>query len=263
MPRLAGMCARRRTYFSLRRQRKVGKRKATPLAVSLRFASGNLRCSRAGRCCGTRFVRCAHAAQTTAASQITMHGHTALPMPAPRPALLGTARGDLNSNTGHCCARPRQQPTPRPSAAMARIGVQVPSGRAEKRRAWGGHGQRSMPMRRDLTCCGCLSAVNEVNAASSAAPPRARASLVARSEAKGRGQWGRLFFAYFLLAAQKKVGAPPGAYPGQRELAGSTEMQTTAYNSNAAAPHPSPLPRGAREQGSACEAGQPRDATHD
>ena len=118
---LAGMCARRRTYFSLRRQRKVGKRKATPLAVSLRFASGNLRCSRLGRCCGTRFVRCAHAAQTAAASQITMHGHTALPMPAPRPALLGTARGDLNSNTGHCCARPRQQPTPRPSAAMARV----------------------------------------------------------------------------------------------------------------------------------------------
>ncbi|HPK33613.1 MAG TPA: hypothetical protein PK510_14415, partial [Ottowia sp.] len=44
-------------------------------------------------------------------------------------------------------------------------------------------------------------------------PPHARASQVARSEAKGHGQWGRLFFAYFLLATQKKVGAPPGAHP--------------------------------------------------
>ena len=52
----AGMCARQRTYFSLLRQRKVGKRKATPLAVSLRFAAGNLRCSGAGRRCGTRFA---------------------------------------------------------------------------------------------------------------------------------------------------------------------------------------------------------------
>ena len=50
------MCARRRTYFSLCRQRKVGKRKATPLAVSLRFAAGNLRCSGEGRRCGTRFA---------------------------------------------------------------------------------------------------------------------------------------------------------------------------------------------------------------
>ncbi|HRW73791.1 MAG TPA: hypothetical protein P5093_15475, partial [Ottowia sp.] len=40
------------------------------------------------------------------------------------------------------------------------------------------------------------------------------ASQAARSEAKGHGQWGRLFFAYFLLAKQKKVGAPPGAHPG-------------------------------------------------
>jgi len=45
--------------------------------------------------------------------------------------------------------------------------------------------------------------------------PHARASQVARSEAKGHGQQGRLFFAYFLLAKQKKVSAPPGAYPGQ------------------------------------------------
>ncbi|HRW74212.1 MAG TPA: hypothetical protein P5093_17610, partial [Ottowia sp.] len=36
----------------------------------------------------------------------------------------------------------------------------------------------------------------------------------ARSEAQGHGQWGRLSFAYFSLAKQRKVGAPPGAHPG-------------------------------------------------
>jgi len=42
----AGECARRRSNFLLRRQKKVTKEKATPLSASLRCASGNLRCSR-------------------------------------------------------------------------------------------------------------------------------------------------------------------------------------------------------------------------
>ncbi|MFT4194136.1 hypothetical protein, partial [Ottowia sp.] len=53
---------------------------------------------------------------------------------------------------------------------------------------------------------------------SSAVPPHDRAPQVARSTAKGHAKWGRLFFAYFLLATQKKVGAPPGAHPGQQRL---------------------------------------------
>ena len=90
---LAGMCARRRSHFLLSRQKKVTKEKATPLALSLRFAAGSLRCSVAGRRCGTRFAL-ARSAQTAAASQSTKHGLAAQPMPAPRPALLGTARGE-------------------------------------------------------------------------------------------------------------------------------------------------------------------------
>jgi len=65
---------RRATYFSLLRQRKVGKRKATLLSVSLRFATGNLRCSAQEGVRRTRF------AQTAAA------------LIPPAPALLGTAR---------------------------------------------------------------------------------------------------------------------------------------------------------------------------
>ncbi|MCB2024754.1 MAG: hypothetical protein KDG56_08200, partial [Ottowia sp.] len=34
--------------------------------------------------------------------------------------------------------------------------------------------------------------------------------------AKGHGKWGRLSFAYFSLAKQRKVGALPGAHPGLR-----------------------------------------------
>ena len=42
----AGVCARRRSGFLLLRQKKVTKEKATLHAASLRFAAGNLRCSR-------------------------------------------------------------------------------------------------------------------------------------------------------------------------------------------------------------------------
>ena len=44
-----------------------------------------------------------------------------------------------------------------PSGAMARVLPLVPSGRAEKGRAWGGHGLRSKTMLRVLTRCGCPS----------------------------------------------------------------------------------------------------------
>ena len=42
---------------------------------------------------------------------------------------------------------------------------------------------------------------------------------------QGHGQWGRLFFGYFLLAEQKKVTAPPGAHPGRQRLQSSTARQ--------------------------------------
>ncbi|MDP9603814.1 UNVERIFIED_ORG: hypothetical protein J2W38_003605 [Variovorax paradoxus] len=68
---------RRATYFLLLRQKKVGKEKATLLSVSLRFATGNLRCSAQEGVRRTRF------AQTAAA------------LIPPAPALLGTARREL------------------------------------------------------------------------------------------------------------------------------------------------------------------------
>ena len=96
-------------------------------------------------------------------------------------------------------------------------GLHTPSGRAEKRRAWGGRAAKHARLRR-LTRCRCLSGESEANKASSAAPPRARASQAAHSEAEGHGQWGRLSFAYFSLAEQRKVGRPPGRTPGRQRL---------------------------------------------
>ena len=235
---------------------------ATP---ALRFGA-NLRRSACGVRGGTRCVRCALFAQTSPASQTTKRVHAALHAPPRKRCAAGAASRGRETHTGHRCARPGQKPTPGPSAAMARIGVQVPSGRAEKRRAWGGHGEQSMPMHRDLTCCGCLSGVSAANKASSAAPPRARASQVARSEAKGHGQWGRLFFAYFLLATQKKVGAPPGAHPGQPRHEEPATKQTTSTIPTPESPSPPPQRGEGARQGmdaprSSSSAGKPRTPT--
>ena len=61
----AGLSPRRATHFLLLRQKKVSKEKATPLSASLRFASGNLRCSRPA---GSRSnsLRCASLRQSRA-----------------------------------------------------------------------------------------------------------------------------------------------------------------------------------------------------
>ena len=78
------MCARRRSHFLLSRQEKVTKEKATPLSASLRFATGNLRCSRLAGSAQTRF------AQTCAA------------LFPPAAALLGAHRGEPGQQG--CCA---------------------------------------------------------------------------------------------------------------------------------------------------------------
>ena len=50
------MSPRRATYFLLLRQKKVGKEKATLLAATLRFATGDLRRDAAGVRCRTRYA---------------------------------------------------------------------------------------------------------------------------------------------------------------------------------------------------------------
>ncbi|MDR6539599.1 hypothetical protein J2739_005398 [Variovorax soli] len=77
-----------------------------------------------------------------------------------------------------------------------RVEVEIPSGRSRGAQLFADQGRA------------CLSE------ASLRGPREKRAPQASRSEAQGRGQWGRLFFGYFLLAKQKKVTRLPGRHPG-------------------------------------------------
>ena len=191
------------------KQRKGDPKSATPS----RCYGANLR---HGACGVRRRTHCALArsVQTTAASQSTKRVHPAVHAPPRKHRAAGAATGVLMRAIA-ALGPVREFGAKRSDGPCCRW---VPSGRAEKRRAWGGRGQRSMPALRALTRCGCSSGVSAANKASSAAPPQDRASQVARSEAQGHGKWGRLFFAYFLLAKQKKVGRPPGRIPGRQRI---------------------------------------------
>ena len=133
---LAGMCARRRSHFLLSRQKKVTKEKATPLAVSPALRFGATCDARAWGGAAELAARLQRSAQTTAASQSTKHGLAAQPMPAPRPALLGTARGEVKSTRAIAALGLRLV-----SAAASRGGFLAPSpaggrGRGEGGCAW-------------------------------------------------------------------------------------------------------------------------------
>ena len=146
-------------------------------------------------------------------------GEVLLPLP------LGEGWGEVNpSDQIHRGQLPSQ---PSPSGGRSNTEAErsdgpnsalTPSGCAEERSGRGARMQRSMHSLGALTRCRCLSGESAANKASSAAAPRLRAPQVARSEAEGRNQWGRLSFAYFSLAEQRKVGAPPGAHPGQQRI---------------------------------------------
>ncbi len=218
---LAGMCARRRTYFLLRRQKKVGKEKATPLTVSLRCASGNLRCSGLGRCCGTHCAPCGRSVQTTAASQSTLHGHAALPMPAPGPALLGTARGALKSTRAIAALGPWDpHPTPpfEPGAGSLPQAGEAMRGWAERsdglyvyiplwlrlRREACGVARAAQHARASWSDSRGMSERSAQRAASSTAHPASLAPQVClRSAAKEVADLGALSFAYFSCAYKK------------------------------------------------------------
>ncbi|RZL87937.1 MAG: hypothetical protein EOP82_24580 [Variovorax sp.] len=103
--------------------------------------------------------------------------------------------------------------------AMART-CSIPSARAE---------ERSFRRKEGRAC---------LSEASLRGPRLERAPQVARSEAQGRAQWGRLSFAYFSLARQRKVSRLPGRHPG------SGFRTTATYRAKARCPHPNPLPAG-------------------
>ena len=127
------------------------------------------------------------------------------------------------SETGHRCARPRFS-LPLPLGEGWGEGIWGRAQRWPERvcyplwpcRGAQGVGRAWAAQHAQASCTDLLRLFERSaqRAVSSAAPPHERAPQVARSEAKGHGQWGRLFFGSFLLAKQKKGTAPPGAHPG-------------------------------------------------
>ena len=209
----AGTSPRRATFFSLSRQRKEGKRKATPLAASPPL--------RAGATCGARgrgavaelTARLRRSVQTAATSQSTKRLRPAAQPRTPPAALLGASRGSWE-NTGHRCARPRHLSEVGAERSDGPDGLPRPSARAEKRRAWGGRWQRSMPPLRALTCCGCPSGAPQAQSEFRSTAPGPSIAGCPSAQRWGHGMWGRLSFAFFSLARQRKEGRPPGRRPG-------------------------------------------------
>ncbi|RKJ99389.1 hypothetical protein CE154_006525 [Alicycliphilus denitrificans] len=121
---LAGICARQRSPFLLLRQKKGTKEKTTLLSVSLRFAAGNLRCSKPG-CAAELTARWrAPFGQPQRVSSRSMGAAT--PMP-PR-LLRSSARPEGNPRYGPSLrsaplSRRVAPARSRPSAAMARVAV--------------------------------------------------------------------------------------------------------------------------------------------
>ena len=253
----AGNSPRRATYFLLLRQKKVGKEKAAPLAVS---PSGQPAMLGRGAALPNS-LRSLRSLRSDSGSESEHDARMLRCAPAPRPVLLGTARRGVKSIRAIASLGPRlggaaasrgevllplplgegwgevnpsdqihrgQLPSqPSPSGGRSNTEAErsdgpnsalTPSGCAEERSGRGARMQRSMHSLGALTRCRCLSGESAANKASSAAAPRLRAPQVARSAAEGRNQWGRLSFAYFSLAEQRKVGAPPGAHPGQQRI---------------------------------------------
>ena len=192
------------------RQRKVSKKKATPLSATLRFAAGNLRCSLFAGSAQTRF------AQTCAALI--------------REKLRSSAHTE-GSGSGLRFARPPTNSQPSPThPTSTRHGAYLFN-----------------PL------CACRGAQLQAEKGPRMFEPKAslrgprlkRAPQVARSEAEGHAQWGRLSFAYFSLARQRKVSRLPGRHPGSGLGSAATYQSSATYDEAAArCPHPNPLPEG-------------------
>jgi hypothetical protein len=182
---------RRATHFSLLRQRKVSKRKATQVRVSLRCATGNLRCSQqAGR-------------------MQTRYAQTCILLDPPVAALLGTrtwVEREQNTRAGEAVGRSVSFFETVSSSGSSGCLFPAPLGRAE---------QRSVGRIRAGACLSAASLRQTPPNVSSAGNPAG-----ARSTA-------RLLFAYFLLAKQEKVSRPPGRDPASHARKNTTQKAKT------------------------------------
>ena len=221
------MCARRRSNFLLSRQEKVTKEKATLLRASPSLRYGATCDARSGGATAELAARLRRSARTTAVSQFTKCVCPAAHACTPCPALLGTHRREPEKRTSTraiaalgpvCAARGACARKVGPSAAMARVDVRLSTPLLDAPAAGrlrGEHGRRSAHA--SLTDSPWLSERRAPAQSEFHGAPRNRhdAGLPLRT-AKGSQTGGRLSFAYFSLAKQRKVSRPPGRQPGSR-----------------------------------------------
>ena len=174
------------THFLLLRQKKVSKEKASRMRRP--YAALRARCvARSVRGLARTRLRLKQSRALIRPALRYSPTHNGVGGSAARPALPGiAASGETVVSPVQCGAQRHEHCLP----------LSPPSGCAEEHRA------------RRIRTGDCLSR-RRVRAR----PRLDRAPQVARSAAKGRIQRGRLFFAYFLLASQKKVSsrrATPG-----------------------------------------------------
>jgi len=170
---------RQATHFLLRRQKKVSKEKATLLSATLRFAMGTLRCSlRAG------------SAELASLKQLR---------PCFRPKLRSSAQteGLLGRNTNSRTPEARAMTRPCFGIWYAVFCLPRP-GWAEEHRI------------KRIRARACLSA------ASLRETPLGSSTASCPKRSEGTQTAGRLSFAYFSLARQRKVSRPPGRDPATR-----------------------------------------------
>ena len=165
-------------------------------------------------------LRLRRSARTTAASQSTRPGMLRC-APAPRPALLGTARGELRKTTQAIAAlglAPALLPLPLAGEGWGEGAVSLtPCGCAEARSGRGERVQRSMHPPRDLTRWRCLNPAAQPRSEFDSAPRTRAPQGAPKRMRRGRSPWGRTSFANFSCAS-KKSRSPAGAKPGQQRI---------------------------------------------
>jgi len=207
------MCARRRTYLSLLRQRKVGQRKTTLLSVSPSLRYGAT-CDARSRGVPQNSLRAARYAQTTAASQFTKAG-VLRRQPAPRPGASRHGQKGGGNGTGHRCARPREgrvfcraKRSDGPCRAVHPLWLRL------GRSACGVSVGVAAPTHRCLTCRGCLNGAPQARSEFCGTPRKRPDPGLPRSAAKGSQTWGRVLC--LLSCTSKKGGRPPGRDPASQ-----------------------------------------------
>ena len=223
----AGICARRRTFFSCVAKKRRQK-KATPSLRPLRFATGQTCVGAVAGCAVELALLLRSAARTATASQITKHARSdarAHPATAPtqaqpagggQPNIQTSARAvaALGPATTAPSAR-RLRPRRRAERSDGPCGLRVfnPLLAAPAAGCLRGGMRAPARMLRELTRRVCPNGAPQARSELCGEPRKRPAPGLPRSEAQGSQTEGRLSFAYFSLAKQRKVSRPPGRDP--------------------------------------------------